>query len=297
MEYMLVCRRINTIGVIVHRLDGHFTTSAIQGIESITAAHGYETIITHSQEDREIEVANAKLLLNRGVDGVIASLSSHTESLKHFEAFAKEGIPVVFFDRVANTNKSDVVVIDNSHCGFLATEHLINQGCKRIAIVTSSLERNVYAQRYTGFRSALRKYAIPFAHDLMVVGDIDSESGVEAARRILKMSPLPDGLFITSDLVAAICIHTLQEAGIRVPEDIAVVGFNNDPVGRLITPKLTTIDYNGHEVGKIAAMSLLDQLSGAEPGHFGRTALIPAGLIVRDSSLRRGHGMEVPGRG
>ena len=294
---MLVCRRINTIGVIVHRLDGHFTTSAIQGIESITAAHGYETIITHSQEDREIEVANAKLLLNRGVDGVIASLSSHTESLKHFEAFAKEGIPVVFFDRVANTNKSDVVVIDNSHCGFLATEHLINQGCKRIAIVTSSLERNVYAQRYTGFRSALRKYAIPFAHDLMVVGDIDSESGVEAARRILKMSPLPDGLFITSDLVAAICIHTLQEAGIRVPEDIAVVGFNNDPVGRLITPKLTTIDYNGHEVGKIAAMSLLDQLSGAEPGHFGRTALIPAGLIVRDSSLRRGHGMEVPGRG
>jgi len=293
MEYMLVCRQINTIGVIVHRLDGHFTTSVLQGIESITASYGYETIITHSQEDREIEVANAKLLLNRGVDGVIASLSSRTESLKHFEAFAQHHIPVVFFDRVANTNKSDVVVIDNSHCGFLATEHLINQGCRRIAIVTSTLERNVYAQRYTGFRSALRKYNIPFSHDLMVVGDIDSEGGVEAARRILKMSPLPDGLFITSDLVAAICIRTLQEAGIRVPEDIAVVGFNNDPVGRLITPKLTTIDYNGFEVGKIAAMSLLNHLSDREPGAGSRTAVIPAGLIVRDSSLRRGRGAQV----
>ncbi|MBS1603055.1 MAG: substrate-binding domain-containing protein [Bacteroidetes bacterium] len=285
---MLVCRRINTVGVIVHRLDSHFTTSALNGIESVTTSQGYETIITHSQEDSEIEASNARLLLNRGVDGVIASLSSRTESLRHFEAFAENGVPVVFFDRVAKSKNSDVVVIDNSRCGFLATEHLINQGCRRIAIVTSSLERSVYAQRYTGFRSALRKYGMPFSHDLMVLGDIDSESGVEAARRILEMDPLPDGLFITSDLVAAICIHTLKEAGIRVPEDIAVVGFNNDPVGRLITPKLTTIDYNGFEIGKVAAMSLLDQLSGREQEPFGRTAVIPAGLTVRDSSLRRG---------
>ena len=289
---MLVCRRIKTIGVIVHRLDSHFTTSALHGIESVTGAHGYETIITHSQDDSEIEIANARLLLNRGVDGVIASLSSQTESLRHFDAFAEPGIPVVYFDRVAKSNNSDVVVIDNSHCGFLATEHLINQGCRRIAIVTSSLERSVYAQRYTGFRSALRQYDIPFSHDLMVAGGIDGEGGIEAARRILKMNPRPDGLFITSDLVAAVCIHTLKEAGVRVPEDIAVVGFNNDPVGRLITPKLTTIDYNGFEVGKTAAMNLLDQLSGGGGGRGSRTAVIPAGLIVRDSSLRKG-GKEV----
>lgn len=130
----------------------------------------------------------------------------------------------------------------------------------------------------------------------MVLADIDSESGVEAARRILKMRPLPDGLFITSDLVAAVCIRTLQEAGIRVPEDIAVVGFNNDPVGRLITPKLTTIDYNGFEVGKVAAMRLLGHLSDREHGHGARTAVIPAGLIVRDSSLRGGRAEQV-GRG
>jgi LacI family transcriptional regulator len=293
MEYMLVCRRIKTIGVIVHHLDSHFTTSALNGIETVAASHGYETIITHSQEDSEIEVANARLLFNRGVDGVIASLSSQTESLRHFDAFATHGVPVVYFDRVAKSNNSDVVVIDNSHCGFLATEHLINQGCRRIAIVTSSLERSVYAQRYTGFRSALRQYDIPFTRELMIAGGIDSGGGTEAAMKILKMKSLPDGLFITSDLVAAVCIHTLMEAGIRVPEDIAVVGFNNDPVGRLITPRLTTIDYNGFEVGKIAAMRLVDQLSGGASGRFGRTAVIPAGLIVRDSSLRRGRGVEV----
>jgi len=291
---MLVCRRMKTIGVIVHRLDSHFTTSALQGIESVTGAHGYETIITHSQEDSDIEVANAGLLLNRGVDGVIASLSSQTESMRHFDAFAAHGVPVVFFDRVAKTNRGDVVVIDNSHSGYLATEHLIRQGCRRIAIVTSSLERSVYAQRFTGFRSALRQYNISFSHDLMIISDIDSESGVEAAMRILGMNPLPDGLFITSDLVAAVCIRTLQEAGVRVPEDIAVVGFNNDPVGRLITPKLTTIDYNGFEIGKVAAMSLVNHLTGKEPGHGGRTAVLPAGLIVRDSSLRSGREATTP---
>lgn len=283
---MLVCRQINTIGVIVHRLDSHFTISALDGIESITASRGYETIITHSQENSAIEVANARLLLNRGVQGVIASLSSQTDSLRHFEAFAAQGIPVVFFDHVAKTHKSDVVVIDNSRCGFLATEHLINQGCRRIAIVTSSLERSVYAQRYTGFRAALRQYGVDFTHDLMIVGDVDHESGVEAARRILKMNAMPDGLFITSDLVAAVCIHTLKEAGVRVPEDIAVVGFNNDPVGRLISPKLTTIDYNGFEVGRVAAMNLLNHLNGEASGDMSRTAVLPAGLIVRESSVR-----------
>jgi len=283
---MLAGTRTNTIGVIVHRLDSHFTTSALNGIESIIASRGYETIITHSQESSAIEVANARLLLHHGVDGVIASLSSRTDSLRHFEAFGSQGVPVVFFDRVARINRSESVVIDNSRCGYLATEHLINQGCRRIAIVTSCLERSVYAQRYTGFRGALREYGIPFTHDLMVVGDIDNESGVDAAKRILEMKPLPDGLFITSDMVAAICMHTLKEAGIRVPEDIAVVGFNNDPVGRLITPKLTTIDYNGFEVGRVAAMSLFNHLCGEAAFEISGTATLSAGLIVRESSIR-----------
>jgi LacI family transcriptional regulator len=226
---------------------------------------------------------------------VIASLSVETKGLAHFTMFADEGIPVVFFDRVEDTGDSDAVVIDNSRCGYLATEHLIKQGCKRIAIVTSSVTRNVYAQRYKGFRDALCSHGILFGEELLIMGDAGEDGGVDAAGRILRMDPMPDGLFITNDLAAVICMHTLREAGVRVPEDIAIVGFNNDPVGRLVTPALTTIDYPGVEIGKTAAASLLRHLSGGylPEGHSrdqGRMAVLPAGLIVRGSSLKQPEG-------
>jgi len=171
----------------------------------------------------------------------------------------------------------------------MATEHLIRQGCRRIAIVTSSLKRNVYAQRYKGFREALKDYTIPFTEDLLILEDNDKDGGMDAAWRIMHMDPMPDGLFITSDLIAAMCMHTLKEEGIRVPEDIAIVGFNNDPLGRLITPALTTIDYPGIEIGKTAAMSLISHLSGDCPLMQSQTAVVPSGLIVRGSSLRGNH--------
>lgn len=284
-------KKTHTIGVIVHKLDSHFITSALKGIEKITTACGYELIITHSQESRIKEMENAQLLFDRRVDGVIASLSVETTSLTHFTALTDEGIPVVFFDRVEKTGINDMVVIDNTRCGFLATEHLIKQGCKRIAIITSCLTRNVYAQRYKGFRQALENYKIPFSHELLITGDIDIDGADGAARKILQMASMPDGLFITNDLAAAKCMHVLHEAGIRIPEDIAIVGFNNDPIGRLITPALTTIDYPGHAIGETAAASLLHHLSGRRTRVQGKMAVIPSGLIVRDSSLRDRHAM------
>jgi LacI family transcriptional regulator len=275
-----------TIGVIVHKLDSYFITSALKGMEEVAAAHGYELVITNSQESMEKEVANAGLLFDRQVDGLMASLSVETKGLAHFRPFTETGVPVVFFDRVEKTGNSDMVVIDNARCGFMATEHLIRQGCRRIAIITSSLKRNVYAQRYKGFREALKDYTIPFTEDLLILEDNDKDGGMDAAWRIMHMDPMPDGLFITSDLIAAMCMHTLKEEGIRVPEDIAIVGFNNDPLGRLITPALTTIDYPGIEIGKTAAMSLISHLSGDCPLMQSQTAVVPSGLIVRGSSLR-----------
>ncbi|HEY4209131.1 MAG TPA: substrate-binding domain-containing protein [Puia sp.] len=278
--------RTNTIGVIVHKLDSYFITSALKGIEKVAAAYGYELIITHSQESMDIEVANAQLLFDRRVDGVIASLSLETKDTGHFSAFTGCGIPVVFFDRVDKTAGSDMVVIDNAHCGFMATEHLIKQGCRRIAIITPNPTRSVYAQRYKGFREALKDYTIPFSEELLILEDCDKEGGMDAAWRVMHLDPMPDGLFITNDLVAAVCMHTLKEEGISVPEDIAIVGFNNDPVGRLITPTLTTIDYPGVEIGKTAAMSLLSHLTGGLPSLESHLAVVPSGLIVRGSSLR-----------
>jgi LacI family transcriptional regulator len=277
--------KINTLGVIVPKLDSHFITSALKGIREVAAGKGYELIITHSQESMEKEIANAQLLFDWGVAGVIASLSVETKHLSHFAAFTDKGIPIVFFDRVERTEHSDMVVVDNARCGFMATEHLIRQGCRRIAIVTSSLERNVYMQRFKGFREALKDYSIPFTEDLLILGDNDREGGAGVAGRIMEMLPMPDGLFFTNDLAAAMCMHSLKEAGVRIPEDIAIVGFNNDPLGRLVTPALTTIDYPGLEIGRTAARSLLHHLSGSQVAPC-RTSVVPAELIVRNSSLR-----------
>ncbi|MDO6430316.1 substrate-binding domain-containing protein [Flavitalea sp. BT771] len=284
--YDLASRKSKTVGVIVPKLDSHFITTALKGIQEITTESGYDIIITHSQENMEKEAANVRLLSDRSVDGVLASLSVETKGTAHFSPLTDKGTPVVFFDRVEDACSSGTVVIDNARCGYLATEHLIRQGCRRIAIITSDLKRDVYKQRYKGFREALDSYGIAFSQELLLLPEGDSDTGTDAAQKVLHMKPLPDGLFITNDLTAAICMHTLNEAGIRVPEDIAIVGFNNDPVGRLITPALTTIDYPGFEIGKTAASTLLAHLSGRKTVTERTTAIVPSSLIIRNSSLR-----------
>lgn len=279
----------NTIGVIVHTLQSDFIKSALIGMEEVAGSLGYEIMIMHSQENMEKEVANAQMLFEQQVDGVIASLSFGTTNLNHFNIFANRAIPVVFFDRVDTNGNSRSVVIDNIGTGYAATHHLIQQGCKRIAIVTSCLERNVYADRFAGFRNALEEYGLPFTDHLLIVKDLTEEAGIEAARQIMAMQEKPDGLFITNDFVAAACMRALMEYGIRVPDDIAIVGFNNDPICKLTVPTITTINYPGIEMGRVAAMQLINALTGCDVQAKTKTAIIPASLIVRHSSLKNAH--------
>ena len=180
-----------------------------------------------------------------------------------------------------------MVVIDNYRCGYLATSHLIEQGCTRIAHITSSLKRNVYAQRYKGYMEALSDNQIPFDESLLIVADLSEQAGIQSAEKVLTMDPRPDGLFITNDFVAAVCIRTLKEAGIRIPQDMAVVGFNNDVIGKLIEPALTTINYPGIDMGEIAARNLVNHLQGNNNLRQTNTIVVRSELIVRQSSLKR----------
>jgi LacI family transcriptional regulator len=277
----------NTIGVIVHELKSNFITSVLAGIEKVTTEAGYDLLIAHSSESYIKEVANAKNLFNKRVDGLIASLSFETTNLDHFKPFAEKKIPVIFFDRVEQDKSTTVVVIDNVQCGYTATQHLIEQGCKRIAHVTSSLKRNVYSQRFKGYRQALTDHKIRFDQNMLIVNDLSEKAGVEAAMKFLKMSPMPDGAFITNDFVAAVCIRTLKKHGISVPKDIAIVGFNNDSIGELIEPALTTIDYRGEDMGEIAARNLIDHLKGTSNIHQTNTIIVRSELIIRESSLKK----------
>lgn len=280
-------QQTNTIGVIVHELKSTFITSVLAGIEKVATEAGYDLIITHSSESYIKEAANAKNLFHKRVDGLIASLSFDTGNLLHFQPFIDKGVPVVFFDRVEQDNDNTVVIIDNNRCGYLATQHLIEQGCKRIAHITSSLKRNVYAQRFKGYRDALYDHGISFDESLLFVKDLSENAGIDSAKHILKLDPLPDGAFITNDFVAAVCMRTLKENGIRIPEDVAVVGFNNDAISQLIEPALTTINYPGMDMGEIAARNLINHLKGVSSIRQTNTIIIRSDLIIRKSSLKK----------
>jgi LacI family transcriptional regulator len=281
--------KTHTIGIIVHELQSDFIKAALKGIESIATLQGYEIVITHSQESMQKEVANAQMLFDQRVDGVIASLSFGTTNLDHFKTFIHREVPVVFFDRVEKASGNGMVVIDNEGTGYAATKHLIQQGCKRIAIVTSTMERNVYADRFKGFLHALQDHQLPFSNNLLIVNDISEEAGEEAAMELIRMKERPDGLFITNDLVAAVCMRTLMSHGISVPDDMAIVGFNNDSICKLTMPTITTINYPGFEMGRLAAMQVLAAIEGKCPHHPVATAVVPAELIVRHSSLKNAH--------
>jgi LacI family transcriptional regulator len=279
--------RTQTIGVLMHELNSNFITSVLTGIEKVTTEAGYDIIIAHSSESMTKEIANARNLFHKRVDGLIASLSFDTTDLEHFKPFIDKGVPVIFFDRVEQDGNNTVVVIDNAKCGYIATQHLIDQGCRRIAHVTSSLKRNVYSQRYKGYRDALFDNNIPFDEKLLLIGDLSEKSGIDAAMQILKLKPFPDGAFITNDFVAAVCMRTLKEHGITIPDQIAIVGFNNDTISKLIEPALTTIDYPGKDMGEIVARNLINHLNGTSNIYQTNTIIVRSDLVQRKSSLRK----------
>jgi len=267
-------------------LNSNFITSVLRGIEKVTAENGYDLLIAHSSESFEKEAANSLNLFHKRVDGLLASLAFDSEGLDHFSHFEEKGIPVIFFDRVEENIESTKVIIDNCKCGYQATQHLIEQGCKRIVLVTASLKRNVYAQRYKGYKDALYDNKIKLDEKLVIVKDLSEQSSIEAAHEILKMKPLPDGAFITNDFSAAVCMQTLKENGVRIPQDIAIVGFNNDTICKLIEPQLSTIRYPGNDMGEIAARSLINHLKGISDIKQTNTIVVRSELIIRKSSLR-----------
>jgi LacI family transcriptional regulator len=241
----------------------------------------------HSSEKFEKEVANASNLFHKRVDALIASLAFDTTDLDHFKQFEEKGIPIIFFDRVEESSHHTKVIIDNHKGGYLATQHLIEQGCKRIVLVTAALQRNVYAQRHKGYMDALTEHHIPYKKEYVLIKDLSEQSGLEAAQQILKMKPMPDGIFITNDFSAAVVMHALKEQGIKIPGDIAIVGFNNDAVCKIVDPQLTTINYPGVTIGEIAARTLINHLKGVSDIKSTSTIVVNSELVVRKSSIRK----------
>ncbi|MDP4224228.1 MAG: LacI family DNA-binding transcriptional regulator [Bacteroidota bacterium] len=278
-------KKTNTIGVVVPKLNSYFMASVIAGVEKITNKNGYGLIISQSQESGKQEISCVSTLFNSRVDGMLVSLAFDTKNLDHFSLLLKKDVPVVFFDRVAECHGCMSIKIDNFKAGYEATTHLISQGCRRIVHIGGNLLRNVYADRYNGYRQALADNGIDLNHKLIFITDLTAESGTEIAKKILKMDPLPDGIFAANDTSAVSAMVELQESGIRIPDDISVAGFNNEPISRVIKPNLTTVDYPAREIGEIAATSLINKLENLQNISVD-TIILKHSLIIRHSSLR-----------
>ncbi len=276
----------NTIGLIVGKLNSYFISTVIAGIESVANSEGYNLIISQSSESFEKEKASAKTMFNNRVDGLLVSLAYDTEDISHYDPFFKKNIPLIFFDRVKSNAKCTNFIIDNRKAAFEAVSHLINTGCKRIVHITATPKQNVYVERLKGYKQALLKYNLLFKESDIIITNLSFESGAIAAKGILQMHPLPDGVFVANDNCAVGCMLALKQAGIKIPEDIAFVGFNNDPVSKVIEPNLTTIDYPGYEMGKAACNNLINHLNGTAIINSTDSIILKSELIIRDSSKR-----------
>ncbi|HPS13784.1 MAG TPA: LacI family DNA-binding transcriptional regulator, partial [Prolixibacteraceae bacterium] len=251
-------KRTYTLGVIIPRLDSNFMSSTIAGIEKIANESGYNLIISQSFETQKKEVANSITMYNSRVDGLIVSLASDTNDLNHFARFLSKKIPLLFFDRVPDNPDYISVVIDNFKMGYEVTKHLIEQGCRSIMHISGNRNRNVYSDRFKGYQAAIEEVGLPYQPELVIESGLGIDDGIKLAHTILELKNLPDGIFIANDACASGCLTTLKANGIRIPEQIAIVGFNNDPITQLIEPQLSTVNYPGKEMGETVARFMID---------------------------------------
>ena len=279
-------QRSLAIGVIVDDLNSGNVISVLSGIEKVANEAGYGMIIMDSGGSAKKEVSIAQNLFGRRVDGIIAFPAMDGGRTDHFKPFIEKGIPVIFLDRDGRLPRSTSVVIDNIRGGHLATTHLIEQGCRRIAHLTGPVEHPVHAHRYQGYLAALKENDLPSDPTLLMMAEPTEGGSAAAAQALMQLRPMPDGLFVSGDLAAAVCIRVLLDHGLRVPEDVAVVGFNNEVIGKLIRPALTTVNFPGTEMGETAARNLVKHLQGAaDLGHIS-TMTLRADLVIRQSSLK-----------
>lgn len=276
--------RSRAIGVIVPEIANHFFSQAINGIEAIAYNRGYHVVIFQSHESFEREAVNIQHVIARKVDGLIISLSGNTSDVKHIEDLEKENFPVVFFDRVPENVDGHKVVADNYKGAFMATEHLILSGRKKIAHITSPPLLSITIERLAGYKAALEKYQIPYDDELVKYCGFGSEEGHRAVRQLIQ-DKKPDAFFTASDRLALTCFAAVKESGLRIPQDVAFIGFTNLKVANLLDPPLSTIVQPALDIGQTAAELLLDTIEKKSKGKDYRTVTIPTILESRASSL------------
>ncbi len=274
------------IGIIVPTINRSFFSSVIRGVEEVANTLNYRVVVSQSYEIFENEVATVNAMLNARVDGVIASIGKNTKNYEHYTNLIKKGIPLVLFDRTTNKIGTSQVVIDDFLGGYMATEHLIQQGCTKIVHFTSSKKVNIYKDRYRGYKEALNDYNIAFNESLVCKGNMQLEDGRIAAEQLLALNKEFDGIFSSSDYAAMGAIQILKEKGIKIPEEVAVAGFSNEPFTSFTDPALTSISQFPIEMGRAAAELFFDMLHTEKKKFIPQKTVLQPELVIRTSSLK-----------
>lgn len=284
MAANLRTRRTNTIGVIVPLINRHFFSSVISGIEDVAYKQGFAVTISQSNDNQEKESTIAHTLFSNRVDGLILSIGMETQSYDHLKLFSERNIPLVFFDRIVEEIPAHKIVIDDFGGAYRATQHLIEQGRKKVAHIGGPLNLQIYAKREAGYRQAISDAGLQINEDLILHNSLTREDGLNAIKRILQTKERPDAIFCANDTTALSAIIHLKEKGIKIPENIAIVGFSNEPFSELVTPSISTIKQPGFEMGQKAAELLIKQIgSKVKPKNY-QTIVMETELIVRNSS-------------
>lgn len=279
--------RSNSVGIIVPRIDRNFFANVIRGVEEELAPHGYHVVITQSDDTADKERSCISTLLNAQVDGILMSVSnSHNDLEALLGGVRKKGIPIIFFDRRRDISGISTVTINDYEGGYLATRHLIDNGCQRIAHLAGDCSLEIYAERSRGYRQALIDAHLEPAERYIIQSQSKVEDGIEATRRLLKMRPAPDAIFSASDFAALGAIQELTARGIRVPNDFCVVGFSNEPFTRLTNPSISSVDQFPLDMGHIAARVFLQQIKDEGKTRFDQKVVLAPKLHIRQSSQR-----------
>lgn len=250
-----------TIGVIIPQIVHHFFSTVISGIEDVAYKAGYHVMICQSNESFDREKASAQALLASRVDGMLVSVAQETSDLKHFEMLLNRNVPLVFFDRVASGLDTSSVVVDDFGGAYRAVEYLIKSGCRKVAHLAGPDNLEISQNRIKGYKKAVDDYGLALRPEHIVTAGLTIEEGRKACLELLERGELPDAIFAANDPLAIGALKVLKEKGIKIPEEISVIGFSDEPITALIEPPITTIAQPGFEMGQLATQLLLDEIS------------------------------------
>ncbi|GGE56933.1 LacI family transcriptional regulator [Pedobacter psychrotolerans] len=277
--------KTHIIGVIVPSVQAHFFASIIHCIEDGLKDSGYRVIIYQSNESVENEINGVKTLLEAQVDGIMASLSLETQDVSHFQEIIKQNKPLILFDRVNEELAVPTITLDDFKAGYMATQHLIDQGYRNIAFITTIHQIKIFNDRLKGYKAALQDNHLPVLEEYIHFGGLSIKDGRFGAGKLMRLQNKPDAIVAGDDFTALGVIKKLKEIN-QMPPDVGVIGFANEAFSAYITPNLSTIDQHASQMGKECAKMFLKMISQENPYHNTEHIVLNPTVVERQSSAK-----------